>query len=77
MSLKTKKISEYFFWNLQTFLVELYNQYWSWNSLVLGIFVRLEFGEQNFGDVLKNVCHFLKTVAEDVAKGFTKVTNHS
>ena len=34
----------------------------------LGIFVRLEFGEQNFGDVLKNVCHFLNPVAESEAK---------
>ena len=32
MNLKTKKISEYFFWKLQIFLVELYNQYWPWNK---------------------------------------------
>ena len=32
MNLKTKKISEYFFWKLQIFLVELYNHYWTWNK---------------------------------------------
>ena len=32
MDLKTKKVSEYFFWKLQIFFAELYNHYWQWNK---------------------------------------------
>ena len=32
MSLKTKKVPEYFFWKLQIVFVELYNHYWPWNK---------------------------------------------
>ena len=32
MNLKTKKVSEYVFWNLQIVLIELYSHYWWWNK---------------------------------------------
>ena len=30
--MKTKKVSEYFFWKLQIFLAALCNHYWPWNK---------------------------------------------
>ena len=33
MDLRTKKVSKCFLWKLQMFLVELYNHYWTWNTL--------------------------------------------
>ena len=30
--MKTKKVSEYFFWKLQIVFVELYNHFWPWSK---------------------------------------------
>ena len=32
MTVKSKKVPEYFFWKLQIVFVELYNHYWPWNK---------------------------------------------
>jgi len=32
MDLKTKEVSEYFFWKLQIIFAEIYNHSWQWNK---------------------------------------------